>query len=138
MKNPILSAEELNEISANENIIILDCSTESNKAGLQSDVENIKIKGARYFDLKNDFSDPESIFPNTLPNPDQFQFNSRKLGVNDSSKIILYDNLGVYNSPRIWWMFKIMGHKDVSVLNVGLPKWSKRKFPPKKDYELEF
>lgn len=138
MKNPILRAEELNEILANENIIILDCSTESNKAGLESDFENIKIKGARYFDLKNDFSDFGSIFPNTLPNPEQFQFNARKLGVNDSSKIILYDNLGVYNSPRVWWMFKIMGHKDVSVLNGGLPEWIKRKFSTQQEYDLEY
>lgn len=138
MKNPILNAEELNEILENENIIILDCSTKSNKAGIQSDFKNIKIKGARYFDLKNEFSDPKSNFPNTLPNANQFQFNCRKLGINDSSKIILYDNLGVYNSPRVWWMFKIMGHQDVSVLNGGLPEWIKRKFPTKEEYDLEF
>src|SRR5258708_12658156 len=24
---------------------------------------------------------------------------------------------------RVWWMFRAMGHKDVAVLDGGLPKW---------------
>lgn len=138
MNNLIISVEKLYEILENQNLIILDCSTESNKAGYKSNLKNNKIKGARYFDLKNDFSDPESLFPNTLPTPDQFQSNCRKLGINDFSQIIVYDNLGIYNSPRVWWLFKIMGHNNVSVLNGGLPEWINRKFPTQEEYELNF
>jgi len=31
--------------------------------------------------------------------------------------------VGVYSSPRAWWMFKAMGHDSVSVLDGGLPAW---------------
>lgn len=138
MNNLIISVEELNEKLEDKNLIILDCSTESNKAGLKSNFENVKIKGARYFDLKKDFSNPVSVFPNAIPTPDQFQTNCQKLGINNSSQIILYDNLGVYNSPRVWWLFRIMGHKNVSVLNGGLPEWIQEKFPTQETYKLDY
>ncbi len=24
---------------------------------------------------------------------------------------------------RVWWMFRVMGYKDVAILDGGLPKW---------------
>lgn len=130
----IISAEQLKEELENENLIILDCSTKSNKTGIESKYQNIKIKGARYFDLKNDFSKKKSKFPNTLPNPNQFEINARKIGINKSSYVVLYDDIGIYTSARAWWMFKIMGHKNVSVLNGGLPEWMHKNFPIQKNY----
>ena len=50
------------------------------------------------------------------------------MGINKNSKIIVFDNLGVYSSPRVWWMFKIMGHENVFVLDGGLPEWIKKGF----------
>jgi len=29
----------------------------------------------------------------------------------------------MFSAPRVWWMFRVMGAEDVSVLNGGLPKW---------------
>lgn len=130
----IICAEHLKRELDDENLIILDCSIKSNKAGIVPEYQNIKIKGARYFDLKNDFSDQNSKFPNTLPNPNQFEINARKIGINKSSSIVLYDDIGVYTSARAWWMFKIMGHKNVFVLNGGLPEWMNKNFPIQKNY----
>ncbi len=39
---------------------------------------------------------------------------------------MVYDNLGIYLSPRVWWMFKAMGHQNIAVLNGGLPEWIRR------------
>ncbi|MGB7843329.1 MAG: sulfurtransferase [Salinimicrobium sp.] len=134
MSNLIISAAELNEKIKDHNLIILDCSPETNKAGLEPDFENTKIKGARYFDLENDFCNPDSSLPNTLPTPEQFTENCRKLGINNSSEIILYDNLGIYSSPRVWWMFKIMGHDGVAVLNGGLAAWMQLGLPTQTEH----
>jgi len=35
----------------------------------------------------------------------------------------------VYSSPRVWWMFKIMGFDNISVLDGGLPNWVLQKYP---------
>ncbi len=52
----------------------------------------------------------------------------------------MYDNLGIYSSPRVWWMFKTMGHQNVYVLNGGLPDWIENKYPTEEkqpqQYEL--
>jgi thiosulfate/3-mercaptopyruvate sulfurtransferase len=47
----------------------------------------------------------------------------RKLGLGDGNKIIVYDTTPMTGACRVWWMFRAMGHKDVAVLDGGLPKW---------------
>lgn len=125
MIKPIVSAKWVNENSTNPDLIILDASQRNNKAGLKTEFDNIQIKGARFFDLENTFSHKDSSLPNMLPGPKTFESECRKLGLNKSSKIVVYDNLGIYSSPRVWWMFKAMGYENISVLDGGLPAWKK-------------
>jgi thiosulfate/3-mercaptopyruvate sulfurtransferase len=69
----------------------------------------------------------ESI-PNTIPCPEQFEQAAQKLGINASSKIIVYDSLGIYSSPRAWWLFQIMGHKMYGYLMADFLHGQKRIF----------
>ncbi|WP_276391226.1 sulfurtransferase [Eudoraea chungangensis] len=87
------------------------------------------IKGRRYFDLKGRFQDPISLLPNTIPNPNDFEENARLLGINKDSIIVVYDTQGIYFSPRVWYLFRIMGHKEVAVLDGGLPEWLRQNLP---------
>lgn len=128
MLYPITSPECLNEIMNDPAIVILDASQKTNISGSISDYENLQIKNARYFDIDNVFSDTTSNLPHMLPTPEKFQEECRNLGLNNDSKIIVYDNIGVYSSPRAWWMFKVMGYDNVSILNGGLPAWIKEGF----------
>ena len=131
MLKPILSTKWLHRNLKNKNVIILDASPESNVAGLTTEFNDIQIKGARKFDIKNTFSQPNSALPNTLPSPIHFENECRKIGINNTSIIVIYDNLGTYTSPRAWWLFKVMGHQNVHILNGGLPNWIS------KHYEVE-
>src|SRR6185312_258677 len=47
----------------------------------------------------------------------------KKMGVGDGMRIVVYDTEGLYSAARGWWMFRVMGHDDVAVLNGGLKKW---------------
>ncbi len=125
MKSTIVSVAWLSDHINDPNIIILDTSEKQNKSNLITEYPDLQINGARYFDTKNVFRDKENHIPNMLPNPSEFEKGCRKLGINNNSKIIVYDNLGVYNSPRVWWMFRVMGHEAVAVLDGGLPEWIK-------------
>lgn len=87
--------------------------------------KNVQIPGSQWFDLKTTFRNPESKLPNTIPDPKDFQKNCRALGINQNSHVVLYDADGIYASPRAWWLFRLMGHQRVSVLNGGLPAWLK-------------
>lgn len=132
MTKPLVSSEWLYENQGDSNLIILDSSPKNNQAGRLSGFETIQIKNARFFDLATKFSDQESDLPCTLPLEEAFEQECRKLGINVTSKIVVYDNLGIYTSPRVWWMFKIMGHKAVYVLDGGLPDWISKGFETEK------
>ena len=47
----------------------------------------------------------------------------KQMGVGDGMRVVVYDTEGLYSAGRAWWMFRIMGHNDVAVLNGGLKKW---------------
>jgi len=127
--NTTVSIEWLSQHIDTPNLIILDASLKKNQAALNSGYSNIQIKGARFFDLKNTFSDQNSVFPNKMLSADSFTLECHNLGINKDSKIIVYDNLGIYSSPRVWWMFRLMGHKNIAVLDGGLPAWVSAKYP---------
>ncbi|WP_313376427.1 sulfurtransferase, partial [Chishuiella sp.] len=58
-------------------------------------------------------------------------------GINKDSILICYDRWGVYSSPRVWWMFKVMGFNNVFVLNGGLPSWKQENYSITNNYILE-
>ena len=93
---------------------------------------------ARRVKLKKVFLDKDSPFPNTIPNPQEFESEARKLGINQESEIVVYDTKGVYSSPRLWWLFKVMGHENISVLDGGLPDWIKSGFPTEETHTESF
>ena len=145
--NPLVSVSWLSQNLNAPNLVVLDVSLESNIANIKVEFPGIQIKGARYFDLKRNFSDLESRLPNTLPNPKYFSLACRNLGINNNSTIVVYDNIGIYASPRVWWMFKSMGHKNIAVLDGGLPSWKNKNYPtesiqnrvlPKGDFKAKF
>ena len=80
------------------------------------------IPGAVYFDI-DDIADSENPLPHMLPSPEKFSSRVRKLGLGDGNKIVVYDTTPMTGAARVWWMFRAMGHKDVAILDGGLPKW---------------
>ncbi|MFQ3236412.1 MAG: thiosulfate/3-mercaptopyruvate sulfurtransferase [Paraglaciecola sp.] len=81
------------------------------------------IPGAQSFDFENRICERDSPIPHAMPTAELFQNEVRRLGITHNSLIVVYDNQGIYTAPRVWWMFKAMGHQQVYVLQGGLPKW---------------
>jgi thiosulfate/3-mercaptopyruvate sulfurtransferase len=129
MKKTIVSPKWLYEHLNDVDLIILEARLEQNLSNLENQFQGLQIIGARVFDIKNAFSDTQNSLPNTFPSTAQFTAECQKLGINKNSTIVVYDSLGIYSSPRVWWMFNTMGHSDIYVLNGGLPEWMKEDFP---------
>ncbi|GAC17596.1 sulfurtransferase [Paraglaciecola arctica] len=87
------------------------------------------IPNSIFFDFENVFCDADSNLPHTMPSATNFTLGVQKLGIDNDSLIVIYDNKGIYSAPRVWWMFKSMGHHNVYVLNGGLPNWLNQKLP---------
>ena len=112
MKNKIVSAKWLYKNLNDPDLIILDASQTKTINNTISKFQGLQIKNARFFDIKNSFSKKDTELPNMLQNSKDFEQACRKIGIHKSSKIVVYDNLGIYTSPRVWWLFKTMGQKE--------------------------
>ena len=58
-----------------------------------------------------------------LPSPAEFATAARRLGVSSGSTVVVYDSVGLFSAPRVWWEFRAMGHEAIFVLDGGLPRW---------------
>ncbi|WP_440121882.1 sulfurtransferase [Tenacibaculum sp. Ill] len=138
VKSPIVPVEWLHNNLSVDNLIILDATIQ--KVGTKSDdkKEKKQIQNAVFFDLKNVFLGIEGEYPNTVPSEEYFENEVKKLGIDNDSCIVVYDDLGVYSAPRVWWLFKVFGFENIAVLNGGLPAWKDAgyKVESKKEREL--
>jgi thiosulfate/3-mercaptopyruvate sulfurtransferase len=130
INDSLVSVQWLAENLNAENLVILDASmppvTAADNNKEQKDPSY--IPGARRFDFDKEIRDKESHLPHMMPSPEMFTDEAQKLGINKDSAIVVYDDAGIYASPRAWWMFRAMGHSQVAVLDGGLPAWIKAGF----------
>lgn len=124
MEKQLVSVSWLKKHINDPNVVVLDASIPVVTENSQIATSNV-ISGTRFFDLKKVFTDTDTNLPNTAPTPAQFEVGCKNLGINSNSTVIIYDSKGIYSSPRAWFLFKIMGHPSVSVLDGGLPEWIK-------------
>ncbi len=123
---PLVSAKWLSENLGHRELIVLDASVPPVVPGfiaINGDGSFKAIPGARRFDYDKEICKPNSSLPHMMPTPALFEEKAQGLGLNASSKVVVYDDVGLYASPRAWWMLKAMGHTDVAVLDGGLPAW---------------
>ncbi|HSX74026.1 MAG TPA: 3-mercaptopyruvate sulfurtransferase [Shinella sp.] len=90
------------------------------------------IPGAVFFD-QDVIADHSSKLPHTAPSPEFFAAEVGKLGISDTDTIVVYDGPGIFTAPRVWWLFRTMGAKNVFVLDGGLDGWKKEGRPLQTD-----
>jgi len=88
----------------------------------RAEYEAAHIPGARFFDI-DDISDARSDLPHMVPPVEKFMSRLRSMGVGDGHQVVVYDTHGLFSAARVWWLFRLMGHADVAVLDGGFPKW---------------
>lgn len=120
--NSIVSVQWLKENFSAENLIILDASMKP-VTNVGEAIAETYIPNSLRFDFDKDIKDQNTSLPHMLPTPEFFTEEVQKLGINQDSAIVVYDNVNIYASPRAWWMLRAMGHENVAVLDGGLPAW---------------
>ncbi|HXG79609.1 MAG TPA: 3-mercaptopyruvate sulfurtransferase [Methyloceanibacter sp.] len=111
-------------------LVVIDASWHMPSEGRDAYGEYLEehIPGAIFFDI-DEIADTKSSLPHMLPPPEKFSSRMRSMGIGDGSRIVVYDSRGLFSAARVWWMFRVMGVDDVSVLNGGLPKWKREGRP---------
>jgi thiosulfate/3-mercaptopyruvate sulfurtransferase len=124
MSSPLVSTQWLADHLSAPDVRVIDASwyLPDQKRDAKAEYTEAHIPGAVYFDL-DDIADTASPYPHMLPAPEKFAARVRKLGIGDGHRIVVYDGMGLFSAARAWWMFRVMGHEEVFVLDGGLPKW---------------
>ncbi|HEX7388837.1 MAG TPA: 3-mercaptopyruvate sulfurtransferase [Acidiphilium sp.] len=120
----LISTEQLDRDRADPALVLLDASfylpTEpQNARALFADAH---IPGAAFFDI-DAISDHSTSLPHMLPDEAAFAEAAEGFGISNGSRVVVYDQRGLFSAARVWWMFRVFGHDAVLVLNGGLPKW---------------
>lgn len=80
------------------------------------------IPGAVRFDI-DEISDHSSPLPHMLPSAFDFAMAVGELGISERDTVVIYDGIGLFSAPRVWWTFRLYGAEYVHILDGGLPKW---------------
>jgi thiosulfate/3-mercaptopyruvate sulfurtransferase len=124
MSKNLVSTDWLAENLKRPDLAVVDASwylPAQNRDG-QKEYLAAHIPGAVHFDIE-EISDRSSPLPHMMPSPEQFARQVGKFGIDADKTIVVYDGAGLFAAPRVWWMFRVFGAKDVHILDGGFPKW---------------
>lgn len=127
----LVDADWLHANLAAPDLIVFDASWHLPGTGRDALAEwrQAHIPGARFFDFDARISDPDSDLPHMLPSAEIFTREVRALGLNRNSAVVIYDTMGMYSSPRAWWMLRAMGCRNCALLDGGILAWEEAGYP---------
>lgn len=131
LPSPLISARWLTAHGHEPGVVVLDCSWYLPATGRNAEAEYLAahVPGAMRFNL-DDVSDQESDLPHMLPSPERFAAAVERLGIHPEDLVICYDGSGVnLSAARVWWMFRVFGHRKVTVLDGGFGAWAHQTRP---------
>jgi thiosulfate/3-mercaptopyruvate sulfurtransferase len=127
----LVSTEWLAEHLSDPGIKTVDCTWHHASTNLdgRTQYRGRHLPDAVHFDIDH-VADPSSPLPHMLPSEADFAKKMGLLGLSNGDHIIVYDRLsGGSAAARAWWMFRVFGYENVSMLDGGFGKWTKEKHP---------
>lgn len=115
-ENYLIEAEELKSIiNKNHNIKIIDFRK-------KEFYENEHIIGALNI-WRTDIEDQSYDYGGMMASRVQMETLFGDLGIGNNDTLIIYDDNGLCNSARLWWLLDYYNFKNVKLLNGGLKAW---------------
>ncbi|MGB5820394.1 MAG: sulfurtransferase [Saonia sp.] len=111
----LIDAEELLYISGNKNIKLVDF----RKAEKFSQGH---IDGAVHI-WRTDIENTSYPYKGMIPKKEVVEVLLGQLGISQQDTIVVYDNKGLTDAARFWWILKNYGFDAVRLLNGGLSAW---------------
>ncbi|XP_062591038.1 thiosulfate sulfurtransferase-like [Saccostrea cucullata] len=118
LRNQLSGSQELSS-----ELRLLDASWQSNGQGYEQLYKQAHIPHAVYFDLYKCCTGTKEI-PLNLPEPECWTKYVQSLGVSKDTHVVVYDGQNMRLAFRTWWLFRLYGHENVSVLDGGLIRWA--------------
>ena len=130
MNNPFCSTDWLASHIAAPDVVVVDASWHLPNAARNAQAEYLAghIPGAVFFDIDG-IADSTTDLPHMLPSPSEFARAVGALGISEDMTIVVYDEVGLFSAPRVWWTFRTFGARNVVMLEGGGPKWRAERRP---------
>ena len=81
------------------------------------------LPGAVFVDVDHELVARDGPGRHPLPEPVAFSRALEALGFGSEHAVVAYDQGGGTIAARLWWMLDALGHRDVALLDGGLPAW---------------
>jgi thiosulfate/3-mercaptopyruvate sulfurtransferase len=124
----ILAADELHELLGDPRLVVLDARFDiDDEAQAAVTFRRGHIPGARQADLGQHMAGP--IVPGVtgrrpLPDKATFEAQIRAWGIDDSSMVVIYDDMnGIMAASRLWFMLRWAGFDGAALVDGGLTAW---------------
>lgn len=131
MLKKLVSQSWLRDHLYEEKVRICDCRFElgNSTAGRQAYLKD-HIVNAVYFDLEEDLSGTKQTNGgrHPLPEIDNFVEKLQTAGIDETVKVVVYDDQGGAMAARLWWLLNYIGHTNCYILNGGYSSWKAKGF----------
>ena len=114
-ENYLIEAEELKQIVDQPNIKVLDF---RKKEFYNSE----HILGALSI-WRNEIENTDYPYGGMMPTRNQMELLFGKLGIKSDDTIIIYDDNGLCDAARLWWILQNYGFKNMKLLHGGISSW---------------
>jgi len=84
------------------------------------------VPGAVYASLNDDLSAPRTGTNgrHPLPSQDAIVATVQRLGIDNGTQVVVYDQDSGLYAGRLWWLLRYAGHETVALLDGGFAKWT--------------
>ncbi len=126
----LVSTEWLAARLGQEDVVVVDGSyyLPTQKRDAHAEYRAAHIPGAVFFDIEK-IADTSTDLPHMLPGPAMFSKEVGALGIGKDDTIVVYDGVGLFAAPRVWWTFRLFGATKVYILDGGFPQWKAQNRP---------
>jgi len=128
-KSKLISAAELNERIEDPGWRVIDCRFDlvDPDSGRRQYLES-HVPGAVFADLGRDLAAPVSPQSgrHPLPHAVKFEATLSRLGISNSTGVVVYDSASGALAARAWWLLRWAGNDNVRLLDGGFDEWRRR------------
>ncbi len=122
----LISVEELSSRIDDPDLRIIDCRSDlaDTSAGRRCYLD-AHIPGGVFADLDVDLAAPvaHDTGRHPLPTASTFADTCERLGVSNTTEVVVYDRDTGALAARAWWMLRWLGHSRVRLLDGGFERW---------------
>jgi thiosulfate/3-mercaptopyruvate sulfurtransferase len=87
-----------------------------------------RIPGAVRWNIDEIADKTTTTLPHMFPTIPTFLKTTQAFRINENTPLVVYDSVGVFSAPRVWYTLLLFGAQQVAVLQGGLPQWKSEGF----------